>query len=293
VAITFIITSEFGSEFMATIKDDSRRVTHQAGPAVETLARLGYAARGIVYGLIGVLALQAAVGSGSTNVDQTTVFKKILSQPFGQFLLWVIIIGLIGYALWRLILALFDLEGDGRRKGGTLKRVGYFISAVSYLVLAYIAYNIMKTGGSGSAGGSNSTTDITAKVLSMPGGTLIIGLIGLILIGVGLYGIYLGFSSKMEKRFDWGRMPNEERRMAIRLGRIGYAARGVVYALIGIFLVQAAMTYNPSKAQGLGGALTTLASQPYGKWALIVVAVGLIAFGIYALALARYRRINV
>ncbi len=271
-------------------KDGARQMTHQAGPAVETLARLGYAARGIVYGLIGVLVLQAAQGAGNPNVDQTTVFKKILSQSYGQILLWVIIIGLVGYALWRLILALFDLEGDGRRKGGTIKRIGYFISAVSYLVLAYIAYGIMKSGGSS---GSNSTTDITAKVISMPGGTIIITLIGLALIGAGLYGIYSGFSSKMEKRFDWGRMRAEERRLAILTGRIGYAARGLVYTLVGIFLVQAAVTYNPSKATGLGGAFAALAAQPYGKWALIVVAIGLIAFGIYALALARYRRIYV
>lgn len=276
---------------MATnMKDQARQATRQVGPAVETLARLGYAARGIVYGLIGILSLQAAQGFGNPNVDQATVFKKILSQSYGSIMLWIVIIGMAGYALWRLVLALFDLEGDGQRKGGTIKRISYFFSAVSYFVLAFLAYNILK-GGSGSS--SNATADITAKVLSMPGGTILIGLIGLVLIGIGLYGIYLGFSSKMEKRFDWGKLGNQERRLAIWVGRIGYAARGVVYTLIGIFLVQAAVTYDPSKAKGLGGALMSLGQQPYGKWALIVVSAGLIAFGIYSLVLARYRRINV
>lgn len=277
---------------MATnMKNDARQVTHQAGHGVEILARLGYAARGIVYGLIGILALQAAQGFGNPNIDQTTVFKRILSQSGGEILLWIVIIGLVGYALWRLVLALFDLEGDGRQKGGTLKRVSYFFSAVTYLVMAFIAYNLLKTGSSG--GGSKATVDITAKVLALPFGVILVTLIGLVILGIGLYGIYIGLSSKFEKRFDWGKMPSQERRLALLLGRFGYAARGVVYVLIGIFLVQAATTYNPSKATGLGGALAALANQPYGKWALIIVSIGLIAFGIYAMALARYRRINV
>jgi hypothetical protein len=267
------------------MKNTARRATHEAGPWVEVLARLGYAARGIVYGLIGVLALQAARGTSSPNVDQTTVFRKILEQPFGKFLLYIIIIGLIGYALWRLILSLYNLEGDA----STLKRIGYFFSAVTYFAMAYIAYGLTKTGG----GSSNSTADITAKVLAMPFGQILIGLVGLVLVGTGLYGIYLGFSSKMEKRFDWGKMGANQRRWAIRLGRLGYAARGIVVAIVGFFLVQSALTYNPSKASGLGGALVTLAKQQYGPWVLGIVAVGLIAFGIYAIALARYRRINV
>lgn len=267
------------------VENQARRATHSAGPWVESLARLGYAARGIVYALIGILAIQGVYRTGNTNVDQTSAFQKVLSQPFGHFLLWIIIVGLLGYALWRIILALFNLEGNGK----TLQRIGWFISGLSYLVLAYIAYQLVK----GTGGGSSNPSDFTAKVFSMPFGTALVFIVGAVIFVLGLYAIYTAFTNQIEKRFQWGKMSAEERRFAIAFGRFGYAARGVVYLIIGYFLMQAAWTYNPSKAKGLGGALSELARSPAGPWLLWIVALGLIAFGIYGLALARYRRINV
>jgi hypothetical protein len=235
--------------------------------------------------LIGILVIQGLSGKGSTNVDQTAAFNKVASQPFGHFLLWVIIIGLIGYALWRIVLSLFNLEGRAK----TLQRIGWFISGISYLVLAYIAYQIVK----GTGGGSSNPSDFTAKLFSMPFGTAIVFIVGAVIFIVGLYAIYTAFTNRIEKRFQWGKMSTEERRFAIDLGRFGYAARGVVYLIIGYFLMQSAWTYNPSKAKGLGGALSELARTPAGPILLWIVALGLIAFGIYGIALARYRQINV
>jgi hypothetical protein len=256
---------------------------------LEALARLGYAAKGIVYGVIGILALQAALGSGSPNVNQSTAFQRIMTQPFGKFLLWIVLIGLIGYALWRLLQSVLDPEYEGRQKTGVIKRLGYFISGVTYLALAYLAYQIVQGRSTGSSG---STSDITAKVLQIPGGQILVGLVGLVILGVGLFSIYSAYRKTFEKRFQYSQMSAEERRWALRLGRLGYAARGVVFSLVGLFLIQAAVTYTPQKAGGLGGALVALAGTPYGPYLLGLVAIGLIAFGGYCLALARYRQIN-
>ena len=108
-------------KYASGVERSARQVPEDAKKWVVLLARLGYAVRGIVYGLIGILALQAAMGSGSSNVDQTTVFQKILTQPSGKILLWVVVVGLVGYSLWRLILALYNLENDK-----AIKRIGYF-----------------------------------------------------------------------------------------------------------------------------------------------------------------------
>lgn len=274
--------------FTGTKRDIQRRASGMA-PWLEALARLGYAAKGIVYGVIGLLALQAALGSGSPNISQTTAFQSILTQPFGRFLLWIVLIGLIGYALWRLLQSVLDPEYEGRQKTGLIKRVGYFISGVTYLALAYLAYQTVQGHSTASSG---STSDITAKVMRMPGGQILIGVVGIVILGVGLYAIYSAYQKTFEKRFRYGQMSAEERRWAMRLGRFGYAARGLVFSLVGLFLIQAAYTYTPQKAGGLGGALVALAGTSYGPWLLGLVAIGLIAFGVYCLALARYRRID-
>jgi hypothetical protein len=270
-------------------KHHVKRAAGELAPWLEALARLGYASKGIVYAIIGILALQAALGLGSPNVDQASAFQKILSQPLGSFLMWIVIVGLIGYALWRLLQSVLDPEYEGRQKAGAVKRIGYFVSGVTYLALAYLAYQIVQGRGNASSG---STSDITAKAMRMPGGQILVGVVVAIILGVGLYAIYSACRMTFEKRFSSGRMSSAEHRWTMRLGRLGFAARGVVFSLVGLFLVQAALTYDPSKASGLGGALVSLASAPYGPWLLGLVAVGLIAFGAYCLALARYRQIN-
>jgi hypothetical protein len=257
---------------------------------VEKLARLGYAARGIVYIIVGWLAFQAAQGAGSPNVDTHTALAAIIAQPFGRFLLGLVAIGLVGYAIWRVVEAITDPENAGSDTKGMLTRIGYVISAVTYAGLAAVAVRMIM--GTGSAGSTNQAPkDWTARFVTQPLGHWFIILAGLVVIGLGLYSIYMAYKVKFEKRFKTGEMSGRARRWAIDLGRIGYASRAVLYVIIGVFLVQAALEYNPQRAGGLGDALAALARGPYGTLVLGVVALGLLALGIYSLVLARYRRI--
>ena len=270
----------------------ARRATREAKPWVVTLARLGYTARGIVYIIVGWLAFQAALGIGSPNVDTHTALSAIITQPFGRFLLGVMAAGLIGYGIWRVVQAIVDPENTGTDATGIITRIGYVISALTYAGLAVIAVRMIM--GTGSAGSTNQAPkDWTARLLSQPFGRWLIILAGLVVIGLGLYSIYMAYKIKFEKRFDTNEMSPRTRRAAIALGRIGYASRGLVYVIIGVFLVQAALNYNPQQAGGLGDALAALARAPYGTLVLAAVALGLVAFGIYSCALARYRRIYV
>ena len=270
-------------------KRQANNLTRETKPWVIFLARLGYAAKGIVYGVIGILAFQAAFGVGSTNINTNQALIKIVTQPFGRILLWIVAIGLIGYVLWMLVQTFLDPENNGTDAKGLLQRTGYFVSGIGYALIDFSAFQILTGSGGGSSG--QGPQDWTAKVMSNPAGRWLIGLVGL---GLGIWGltqIYQAYSKSFTKRLKMGDMNGTEKTWAVRTGQAGLTARGVVFAIIAYFLVQAAVTYNPDKAGGLGQAFQTLASQPFGPWLLGIVAVGLIAYGIYGLFLARYRRI--
>jgi hypothetical protein len=264
----------------------ARRAAHN--PWVERLARLGFAAKGIVYITVGVLATQAALGSGGATTDTQGAIATIGQQPFGRVLLGVLALGLLGHALWRFVEAAIDPERKGGDAKGIAKRIGYAVLGVVYVGLALTAVRLIS--GSGNSGGG-STQDWTARLMAQPFGRWLVGLLGLIVLGVGLYQFYQSYSAKFREKLKLGEMSQTEQRWAIRSGRFGLAARGVVFGIIGGFLVQAALQYNPDKAQGLGGALQTLSQQRFGPWLLGIVAIGLIAYGLYMLISARYRRI--
>lgn len=256
---------------------------------VEKLARFGYAVKGVVYGLIGVLAVMAATGSGGETSDSRGVLHTIAGGPFGQILIGAVAIGLFGYALWRFIQALVDPDHKGSDAEGLVKRVGYFISGVLYAGLGLAAARLLL--GNGGSGGGNSADTWTAKLMAQPFGVWLVGIVGAIIIGVGLYQIYKAYKAKFMDKLKTGEMSATERTWAERLGRFGLSARGVVFSIIGVFLILAAVNTNPEEARGLEGALDTLAAQPYGPYLLGLVALGLVAYGIYCGVLARYRRI--
>lgn len=262
-----------------------------ANPAFERLARLGFAAKGVVYFIVGLLAAQAAFGAGGRTTDTRGALQAIVSQPFGKFLLTILTVGLIGYALWRLAEAIFDPEHSGQANDTkrVIKRLGYAFSAVAYGALAWTAIRLIIGSGGGSG---NSTQDWTARLLAQPFGQWLVGLIGVIVISVGISYLYEAYKAKFRRHFKLQEMSANERTWAIRAGRFGIAARGIVFAIIGIFFVQAARHSDASEAKGLGEALAVLAQQPFGPWILGLVALGLIAYGIYSLVEARYRRIN-
>lgn len=259
-------------------------------PWVQPLARLGYAAKGVVYFVVGLLAAQAAFTTGGRTTDTNGALVTIVNQPFGQFLLVLVTIGLIGYALWRVVQTIFDPEhaGEAPKAKHIVQRMGYAFSAIAYMGLAWTAVKLLT--GNGSRGG-DSTQDRTAQFLSQPFGQWLVGLAGLVVIGVGISYLYQAYKAKFQRHFNRHEMSEMERKWTKWLGQFGIAARGIIFSMIGLFLVLAALHTNASEARGLGGTLETLAQQPFGPWLLGIVALGLIAYSVYSIIEARYRRI--
>ncbi len=263
---------------------------HQSSTWIERLARLGYTAKGIVYGLIGLLALLSAFGAGGRTTDSQGALQTIATQPFGKFLLALVAIGLVGYVVWRLVEAILDPEHTGTDGKRIASRIGAGISAVIYAGLAFSAAKIILGSGSSSSG-DTSAQDWTARLMSQPFGRWLVGIVGAIIIGVGFYQLYKAFSGKFRRQLKLREMSHTEEQWATNTGRLGLSARGIVFGIIGLFLMQAARQSDPSQARGLGGALQSLEQQSYGPWLLGLVALGLIAYGIYMGVQARYRRI--
>ena len=251
----------------------------------EWLSRAGFVARGLIYGIIGILAIKLALGAGGKTTNQQGALETIARQPFGKVLLILVAIGLAGYALWRLLRALL---GHGPEDSdSTFERVGAFASGIVYAGLCAIAVEIL-LGSGGSSGNANKTT---AGVFGWPAGTWLVGIAGAVLVGVGLYQGYRGLSKDFLKDSKTEQMSPQVRRWIEWIGTFGHLARMVVFCLVGAFLINAAIDYNPNKAVGLDGALAKIADASYGPFLLGIVAAGLIAFGVYSLTDARYRRI--
>lgn len=258
------------------------------------LARFGYAARGIVYLVIGVLAVELAVGvGGGSATDQRGALQRISEQPFGKFLLAIIAIGLFGFALWSLLQAWFDTENQGTHAKGIIARLGYVVTGLSYGLLAVGALQLAT--GSGGTGRSTTTTaqDTTTQLLKQPFGVALVVLLGLVIIGLGGFLVYKGYSAQFKRRLNLATVTPQIRRTMIFLGQFGYIALGVVFLIIGVFLNIAAAQHDPHKAKGLDTALLELSHQPYGPFLLCVVALGLIAYGVFSFVEARYRRVGV
>jgi plastocyanin domain-containing protein len=262
---------------------------------ITILARLGYGAKGVVYLIIGWLAIQVAIGAGGKTTDQRGALQVISEQPFGKFLLALVIIGLIGFAIWCFLQAWFDTEGKGNNIKGIIGRLGYAITGISYAILAFGAFQLVTRTGTGSATKSTttSTQDVTAQLLNHSWGVVAVVILGLIVIGVALYMFAKAYTAKFQRRLQLTGLSAQLRRGVIFLGRFGYAALGVVFSIIGLFLIVAAVQHNPHEAKGLDTALRTLAQQPFGPLLLGIVALGLVAYGVYSFVEARYRMVGV
>ena len=259
-------------------------------PWVEKLARIGYATKGVVYIIVGALATLAAFKAGGRTTDQQGAFQEILSQPLGDVLLIAIGAELVAYALWRVIQAIVDAEGKGNEFKGLAIRSAYCFSGLVHAGLAFTAFRMVLKMGGGN-GGDQNKREWTARLMQMPFGPLLVGLVGLGFIAAAAWNVYKGNKFKFRKRLDVKEMSETEDVIARRSGQIGHTARGVVFAVIGVFLIRAAIMYNPNEAGGLGDALRSLAHGPFGPWVLAVVAAGLVAYGAYMLVEAKYHRI--
>jgi hypothetical protein len=273
------------------LQSSGRQAVREAAPWVQRLARMGYAAKGVVYLIIGGLAVKAALGEGGRTTDSEGALRTILQQPHGWLLLAIVAVGLAGYALWCFVQATIDPEGLGRDAKGMGQRAVRAISGAIHAGLALQGARMAFGLGGGNTGGS-AAQDWTAAVLAHSMGRWIIAAVGLAIAAGGLLELTRAYRIDLPKQLDLSRLSSSARVWVVRCGRVGMGARGIVFAIIGTLVIRAALTYDSRETAGIGAALEKLHEQPHGRWLLGLVAAGLIAFGMFELVLARYRRIR-
>ncbi len=263
-------------------------MTTTAQPSADTQRRLawvGLIARGILYCLVGLLALRVAFGGGG-QASQSGALRTLATQPFGTALVALVGAGLVGYAVWRFSQFFTEKGSEDSDTENAVMRASYLVRAVIYLGLAVLAFRIAF--GSGGGGGGSQQT-LTATIMKdVPGGVFLVGLAGLVIIGVGIYQAYKSFTDDFMEELRQHEMDRRVREWVRRIGVAGHAARAVVYTLVGVFVVRAAVQFDPQQARGLDGALQELAQRSFGPWILAVVALGLFLYGVYSIVRARY-----
>ena len=262
---------------------------HRAGksPWVEGLGRVGLLAQGVLYIVVGILAVKVALGAREESPDKNGALRTIADQPFGKTLLILLAVGLGAHALWQLARAILDRDDQGEGAKGLAKRGAALGRGVWYGALCWLTVSTLIGNGSG----GDSEQQQTAGVFEHSGGRYLVYGAGFAFLGAAAFNAYRAVTCKFNKKLKQGEMNETEEAVATGFGIFGFLARAVVFCLIGLFLVKAAWEYDPKQARGLDGALLELAQRPYGEFLLGVVAAGLIAFGLYCFVQARYRRI--
>ena len=255
---------------------------------IEGMARAGYLAKGIVYLMVGVIAATAAFEGGSPKGSEGAL-ETVLNQPFGKVLLGLIGVGLLGYAAWKFVQCVKDSERKGSDASGMIQRGGYFLSGLAHTGLAVFCARTALSGSSQGNGGPGAQ-QATASAMSQPMGQWLVGLVGLVLVGVGLFRLSTAWNQSFKSKFHLNEMSQHEREVAVKAGIFGIAARAVVFALTGFFFLKAAISANPQKAGATQEVLTMVEQQ--GTWYLAVLALGLVAYAVYQGFLARYRHIK-
>jgi hypothetical protein len=254
---------------------------------LERLTRAGFIGYGIIHLLFAWLAFQIAFGGSSAEGDQSGALQALAKQPFGTFLIWVIVAGLVAMAIWQGFEAAIGHRGDQ----GRTRVAGRLVSAGRALVYLYLAWTGVKVLQGKGASSADSQQQTSQSLMSSGGGRVLVGLAGLVVAGVGIGLVVYGVLKKFEEHLEMGRMSAGTRRTTRRLGIAGYAAKGVAYTIAGVLLLTAAVQFDPEKARGLDAALRTLAAQNYGKYLLGLMALGIAAYGVFCLIEARYRKV--
>jgi Domain of Unknown Function (DUF1206) len=252
---------------------------------IAALAHFGLATRGFTYVVIGWLAFQIALGHKSHQANQRGALAEIAQKSAGLVLLWIVGIGFAAYALWRFVEAALGSPGEGRKAGPRLKAAarGVAYAALCVSTFAFIA-------GTSRQGQDQKQSTLTARVMRHDFGRWLVGAVGVAVLVVGVVMIIDGARKKFEEQLRTSAMSPSTRRLVGRVGMVGTIARGIVFAVAGVLVIDAAVSFDPHKSRGLDGALRTLAAQPYGPWMLGALAVGLMAFGLYGFAEARWVR---
>ena len=254
-------------------------------PAAHLLARAGLTARGVIYILVGWVAVLVALGHSSREADQQGALHLLAGKPYGLVSLWLLGIGFAGYALWRLSEAAFGVTGEPPGAGPRLKSLA---RAIIYAGLSYLTFTVI-SGTDRSQ--SRQQQDMTATAMQHPAGRWLVGLAGLIIVICGLVLVLEGARRKFMKYLQTAQMSARMRRVVTVLGMTGTIARGLVFALVGVLVVDAAITHQASKSGGIDKALLTLRDQPFGPFLMLVAALGLVVFGVYGLCEARWRKV--
>jgi Domain of Unknown Function (DUF1206) len=265
---------------MTTPKGAARAA--QDSPVLRIVARVGYVVLGILHIVIGVIAISIATGGGG-EADQGGALEEIRDAPMGVLLLWVIAIGLFALAIWQIAEAFLERNPDTKKKWGY--RIKYLGTAAVYIAIAVTAA-VLATGGQTDS--SQSTQSFSAQLLATPGGVFLLVLVGLIVAGIGIAFIVRGIKRSFEKYLDLP--PDPVRKGIVTFGVVGYIAKGIAILVAGVLFVVAAVTANPEQAGGLDAALRTLAGLPFGPIILWIVGAGLVIYGLFCFARARYAR---
>jgi Domain of Unknown Function (DUF1206) len=265
---------------------------------VETMGRVALATQGLLYVIMGGLAVQIARGDHDAEASQRGALEAVARQPFGKALLAVLIVGLVAHAAWRIALAVRGEAGADDDSQSVAKRLGNVGRAAIYIGFTVVAAKLLtgsssssSGGGSGGSGGGGGTEQKgTEKLLDLPGGTAIVVVLGLVVIGSGVWNVVKGVTRKFEDDLSLGSLDESKRKAVVSFGTIGYAARGIAFGLVGGFLLRAGLTHDADKTKGLDGALREVAEATYGPWLLSLLAVGLVLFGLYRALDGRYRK---
>ena len=277
-------------EAKATIAAQGRLAAEATAPHIETLARVGFASKAMLYIVVGVLAARAAAGMGGKMTGTKGALREIVDHPFGKTLLIVMGVGLLGYAVWRVIQGFADPERKGTDAKGLALRGSYVGRGVVHGYLAVQAFRIASERGGGSRDGA-AAKQASSQAMHLPYGEWLVMLGGAGVACFGLYQLYRAWASKLDKQLDFPRLRREAGEWAVPVSRFGIAARGVVFTMIGTLLVAAGRHHDPSRAGGIGEAFAALEHAPYGRAVLLVVALGMVAYGAYVAIQARYRHI--
>ena len=258
-------------------------------PWVERLARVGYAAKALLYITIGILAASAAFGQGGRATDTQGAMSQVGHMAYGRLVLYVVAVGLLGYALWRLVEAWQDPDNRGTDAKGLALRASFAFRGVFHGALGLAAFRLASRAGSGQ--GQNKARHWTGVLLGMPAGELLVWLAAASVAGYGAYQLYRSYAAKLGSQLDLSSVSPQTRAWVVGVSRFGIAARGVVFLMIGFFLSRAATRHDADEVGGVRESLAMLAG--IGHWPFALVSLGLIAYGVYELVNARYRRIRV
>lgn len=249
------------------------------------LARAGFLARGVMYVVIGWIALLIAFGKTRQPADRTGALHELSTTPFGAFALWLLVIGFFGMALWRVSQAV----SGGRRRGAG----GRLLALVRAVFYGFLGYGVLEyaIGEGGPQPGNQQAVDLTATLMRHPGGRAAVTVAGAAFIVSGAVIAYQAWRKTFAADFRRSGMSPRTRRVVEWLGRFGGLARGIVFVTAGVFLVVAAERAEPGQAKGVDSSLRTLAQTPFGPWLLVAVAAGLVMFGLFSCCEARWRRL--